>query len=289
MMYHELQPSIQVLTPLLIHWSDNRWVWYTIVQAAKQLDHIYTGHITIQGCTIDRWMKTGTFLALALDGVWCTVIVSSNHPYMIYMLTPHSQFINGCTVYTYTPLYKQQSNGITSILATQYPKDILWVDGWKLEHFPHLPWMMCDVLWDSTIHIGIDTTLNSSTRSWMKLIHHCTSSQAIGLHPYYRHNTPRMDQHGRMKTGTLLALALDGVWWTMNSNHQYIYWQHSQFIGGCMDGIDTPLHKQSSKGITSTQTTQYSKDGSTWMKEYWHISCSCLCWCMMYHDLQSSI
>ena len=28
-----------------------------------------------------------------------------------------------------TPLYKQPSKGVTSILATQHPNDIPWVDG----------------------------------------------------------------------------------------------------------------------------------------------------------------
>ena len=42
--YHEIQPSIQVLTTLLIHqWVDG-WGWSTIIWATKQGDHIHTGH-----------------------------------------------------------------------------------------------------------------------------------------------------------------------------------------------------------------------------------------------------
>ena len=54
-----------------------------------------------------------------------------------------------------------------------------------------------------------------------------------------------------MKTVVLSSSALDGVWCTMSSNNQYRYWHHSQSINGCMGEVDTPLHRQTNKGITS--------------------------------------
>ena len=54
-----------------------------------------------------------------------------------------------------------------------------------------------------------------------------------------------------MKTGALSSSALDDVWYTMISNSQYRYWHLSQFINGCMSEVDTPLHRQTHKGITS--------------------------------------
>ena len=53
-----------------------------------------------------------------------------------------------------------------------------------------------------------------------------------------------------MKTRALSSSALDGVWCTMRSNNQYRCWHHSQFINGCMGEVDTPLHRQTNKGIT---------------------------------------
>ena len=226
------------------------------------------------------------------------------------------------------PLYKQLSKGIISILATQHPNDIPLVDRWKLEHFRHLPWMVCGVQWAPTINIDIDTTLNSSmdacvrlihhytgkqTRgshpywsyipknvpwvdgwklghfhplpwmvydvpwaptihtcvdtpvnpsmsAWVRLIHHCISNQARGSHPYWPHNTQRMDEHGGKKTGTFSAFAFDGVWCTMSSNHMYRFWHPYQSINGYMNKVDTPLHKQPSKRITSILATQHPND-----------------------------
>ena len=193
-----------------------------------------------------RWMKTGTLLTLALDGEWCTITMSSNHP---YKCCHHSQFISGCMGWVDTPLHKQPRKGITSILTTQYPKDLLWVDGYKLGHFHPLPWMVYNIPWIPITHMGLDTLLNSSMCSYVGLIHHYTSNQARGSYPYWPHNTPRMDHHGWLKTGTLLALAWDSEWCTMSSNHPYRYWYHSQFISRCMCGVDIPLHKQPSKGV----------------------------------------
>ena len=92
-MYHELQPCIQVVAPLSIHPCVNEWGWHTIIQATNQWDHIHTGHIMLQlqGCNMGGWKKTGTHLALAWDGMWCTM--SFNHPYRDWH---PSQFINGC-------------------------------------------------------------------------------------------------------------------------------------------------------------------------------------------------
>ena len=185
----------------------------------------------------------------------------SNHPYRHWH---HSQFINRCMGVVDVSLYKQPSKGTTSILTTQYCKDVppwmkekwhtfilclgwcmmyhelqlsihvltaflihLWVHGWgwyiiikatkkqeghihtghtipqgwtsmderKVAHFFLLPNMECDVPWAPTIHICVDTPPNSSICSWMVLIYHCTSSQAMGSHPYWPHNTTRID-HG---------------------------------------------------------------------------------------------
>ena len=118
------------LSPLSIHQYVHVWGWYTITQATKQGDHINTGHTILQRCTMGRWMKTGTRLSLALDIVWYTI--SSNNPYICFH---PSQFINGCMDEFGSPLYKQPNKGITYILATQHPKDVPWVDGWKLGHF----------------------------------------------------------------------------------------------------------------------------------------------------------
>ena len=134
-------------------------------------------------------------------------------------------------------------------------------------------------------------TFNRSAGTWVGLIHHHISSQAMGSYLYWPYNTPKMDQHGWMKTGTLLSSVLDGVWCTISSNHPYKCWHPSQFIHMLMYGVDTPLQKQPSNGVTSILTTWYSKDGSLCMKGNWPTSCSCLWWCVMYHyhELQSSI
>ena len=129
-------------------------------------------------CSMGRWMKTGALSSSTLDGIWCTM--NSNHPCMCWY---PCQSINECMGEVDTPLYKQPSKGITSILATQHPHDIPLVDRWNLGHFHPLPWMVCDIPWSPTIHIDIDTTLNSSMDEWVRLIHHYTGNQTRGSHP----------------------------------------------------------------------------------------------------------
>ena len=92
-----------------------------------------------------------------------------------------------------------------------------------------LPWLVCDVPRAPIIDIDFDIPLNQSVGLCVRLIHHCTSNKARRSHPYWAHNTPRMDQHGWNKSGTLLASALVGVWCTMRSNHPYISWNPHQF------------------------------------------------------------
>ena len=186
-MYHELQPSMQTLSPLSIHQWVHWWGWYTIVHTTKQGDHIHTGHTIIQGWT-------------SMDGI-------------------------------------------------------------KLAYFLLLPWLVYDVPWNLIIHIDFNTLLNSSMYAWVRLIHHCTSNRARGSNPYWPHNTPKMDQHGWKKIGTVSSSALDGVWCTMRSNHSYRCWHPSQFINVFMGEVDPLLHNQPIKGITSILTTQYYKDG----------------------------
>ena len=269
-------------------------------------------------------MKTGALSSYTLDGIWCTI--SPNHPCICWH---PCQSINECMGEVDTPLYKQPSNGITSILATQHPHDIPLVDRWKLGHFHPLPWMMCDIQWSPIVNIDIDTSLNSSmdacvrlihhntgkqTRGshpywsytpknvpwvdgwklghfhplhWMvcdipwaptihtgvdtpyqsflwtcvRLIHHYISKQTRGLYPFWPHNTQRMDEHGGKKTDTFSASAFaDGVWCTMSSNYMYRFWHPSQTINGYMDEADTPLHKQPNNGITSIPATQNQND-----------------------------
>ena len=120
---------------------------------------------------------------------------------------------------------------------------------------------MCDIPWAPTIHIGVDTPVNPSMDAWVMLILHCTSKQARGSHPYWPHNTQRMDEHGGKKTGTLLASALDCVWCTMQFNHPYRCWHPSQFTNGGMGEVDSiPLYKQPRKGVTSILPTQHTND-----------------------------
>ena len=190
--------------------------------------------------------------------------MSFNHPYTYWY---PSQFISGCLSDVASPLYTQPSKGITSILVTQHPKDVQYVDGLKLGHFHPLPWMVCDVPWASTINKGLDT---------LSIHHYCVHgwgwftivqlTRTRGSYQYWSHNTPRMEQHGWMKTNTLLALAWDGGWYTMSYNHQCKYWYPSQFICGCMGWVDRQLYTQPSKGITSILVTQHSKVGPLWMK-----------------------
>ena len=63
-MHHELQPSMQALTPLSIHQWVHGWGWYTIVQATKQGNLIHTGHTTLQGWTSMDKIKLAHFLLL---------------------------------------------------------------------------------------------------------------------------------------------------------------------------------------------------------------------------------
>ena len=61
------------------------------------------------------------------------------------------------------------------------PKDVPWVDGWKLGHFHPLHRMVYDVPWAPTIHTGVDTPVNPSMGTWVRLIHHCTSEEQKSL------------------------------------------------------------------------------------------------------------
>ena len=183
------------LSPLSIHQYVHVWGWYTITQATKQGDHINTGHTILQRCTMGRWMKTGTRLSLALDIVWYTI--SSNNPYICFH---PSQFINGCMDEFGSPLYKQPNKGITYILATQHPKDVPWVDGWKLGHFHPLPWMVCDTPWVPTIQTGDNTPINSSMNACVRLTHQYTSNQARGSHPYWLYNSQRRQAIGKLSS-----------------------------------------------------------------------------------------
>ena len=180
-----------MLTPLSIHQWMHGWGWSTIVQAIKQGDHIHTGHISPKGCYMGRWMKSRALSSSTLDGVWYTT--SSNHPYRCYH---HSQFVNGWMYEVDLPLYKQPSKGIISILTTQHPNDIPWVDRWKLAHFLLLLWRVCDIVpWAPTIHTSVDTPVYPYVSAWMRMIYHCTINRAKGSHPYWPHNTQIM-QHG---------------------------------------------------------------------------------------------
>ena len=87
-----------------------------------------------------------------------------------------------------------------------------------------LPGVVCDISWDPSNKSCIDTPLNSSVGILVRLIQNCTCNRARWSYPYWPHNTPRMDQHEWNETGTLLALALVGVWCTMNYNHPYRFW-----------------------------------------------------------------
>ena len=98
-----------------------------------------------------------------------------------------------------------------------------------------------------------------------------------------------MDQHGWKKIGTVSSSALDGVWCTMRSNHSYRCWHPSQFINVFVGEVDPLLHNQPIKWITSILTTQYYKMAHRWMNENRHTSCSCMGWCVMYHELQPSM
>ena len=118
-----------------------------------------------------------------------------------------------------------------------------WVDGRKLGYFHPLHWMVCDLPWSPTINAGVDTSLNPPTGAHVRLIQHYTSNKARGSHPYWTHNTQRMDQLGWNKTGTPPALALIGVWCTMSSNHQYRFWHPCQSINVFMCEVDTPLYR----------------------------------------------
>ena len=77
MMYHDLQSFILIFAPLSIYQWVYVWVWYIIVQATNQGDHIKTDHTTPQGYAMGRWMKTVILLTFVLVGVQWTI--SSNH------------------------------------------------------------------------------------------------------------------------------------------------------------------------------------------------------------------
>ena len=200
-------------------------------------------------------MKTGTLLALAFVGVWC--IMSSNHPYMCWH---PSQFINGACVGLIHHCTSNQTKGShpywLNISPTMDPH------GWEITGTFSL-WIGWCVMYNKiqpSIHTSVDTPLKSYFGACMGLLYHCTSNQARESHSYWPHITPRMDQHGWKKTGTLLDTILDSVWCIMGSNHPYKYWHPSQFINGYLGEVDPPLYKQPSKGVTSILTTNYPKD-----------------------------
>ena len=172
---------------------------------------------------VDRW-KLGHFhpLPWMVCDIPCSATISID-----VETTLNSQLINGFMDEIDTPLHRQTDKGITFILVIYHSKDVTWVHGWKLGHFNPLPWMICDVPWAPTIHTSVDTPFNPSVCTWVRLIHHCTSNKARGSHPYWPHNTPRMDQHGWKKTGTLSSSALDSVWCNMSSNHPCRCWNPS--------------------------------------------------------------
>jgi len=142
----------------------------------------------------------------------------------------------------------------------------------------------------SIYDIYADTPL--SIHQWMHGLYLYTIVQATKQwdHIHTGHTIPKGYTMGRwMKTGALSSSALDDVWCTMRFNYTYRYWHHSQFINTFMDEVDTPLYQQPSNRVASILPTQHSKDGSTWTDENWHTSCSCLGWCVMDHEFQSSI
>ena len=122
--------------------------------------------------------------------------------------------------------------------------------------------MVCDEPQAPTIRTGVNTPASLSMGAYVRLVYHCTSNRARGSHPYWPHNTQKV-YHGWMyeNWGTSSS-ALDGVWWTKISNNLYAYmcWYPSQLINGCMGGVDTPLHMQPNKGITSILAIQYPND-----------------------------
>ena len=118
-MYHELQPFIQVISPLSIHQWMHLWVCFTIIHTTRaRASYPYWLRNTPR--MNHGWMdeNLGTLLAPAWDGVWCTM--SSNHQCRHWH---PSQFISGYMGEVDTQLYKQPSKGILSILATQHSKD----------------------------------------------------------------------------------------------------------------------------------------------------------------------
>ena len=142
-----LNSSVNTWVSLVYHWASNQ----------ARGSHPYWSHNTPRMYQ-HRWKNTATLLDLTWDGVWYTM---------------SSMFMGEVD----TPLHIYQSKGIAFILATQPPKDVPWVDRWKLGHFHPLHWMMCDVPWAPTIYTCVDIHLNSSMDAWVRLIHLCTSNQ----------------------------------------------------------------------------------------------------------------
>ena len=154
-----------------------------------------------------------------------------------------SQFIDMFMGDIDTPLNKQPSKMITSILATQYTKDVLWVDEWKLTHFLILPWIVCDAPWGPIIHTYVDTPLNSSMDACVRLFHYCTINKARD-HIHTGHTSSKgCKMCGWIKTGALSPSALDGGWYTISSNHLYRSWSPSQFINVLMCEVVSPLYR----------------------------------------------
>ena len=144
------------------------------------------------------WMNTGTLLASTLYGAWCTMNFSR-----CCMCWHPSHLIHRCMCDVGSSLLKQASKRITFILDRHHLKDLPWVDGRKLQHFHQLPWTVYDVSWVSTIHTGVDTTLNSYMSTWVRLIHHCSSTKIRESHPYWPHSITNIDHYGWQNTKAL--------------------------------------------------------------------------------------
>ena len=216
-------------------------------------------------------------------------IMSSNQPYRCWH---HSQFINRWIYKVGLPLYKQPSKGITSILATQYPKDIPWVDGQikKLgHHFCPLPWMVCNVPWAPTIDIDIDTPFNSSMDAWVRLVHYCTSKQTRGPHPYWSYIPKDIPWVDGWKLGHFhpLPCMVCGVPWAPTINADFGTTLNPS-KGTWMMLIHHCISNQA-RGSHPYWPHNTKRIYHGWMDENWGTSCSCLGWCVMYHELQPSI
>ena len=207
--------------------------------------HPYWPHNTTK--MAHMWMNENWHTYCSCIG-WCVMyhelqpLMQALAPLSIYL------WVHGWGWYTTTQSTKQRGHIHTGHTILQG-----WtsMDERKLEHFHPLPWIVCDVTWAPTIHVGVGIPLNSSMCSCVRLVCHCTSNQSRGSHPYRLHTLQGCTMGWWVKTGTLLALALDGVWCTMISNHPHRCWHPSQFINGCMDEVGSPVYTQQNRRITS--------------------------------------